>query len=954
MLELVALKKKYTTKAGDTLALDGISLRFAEKGLVFITGKSGSGKTTLLNVIGGLDSFDEGDIKVHGKSLSTFSAADFDSYRNTFVGFIFQEYNLLPEYDVLKNVAIANELQGKEWDKEEIARLFKEVEIEGLEERKISQLSGGQKQRIAIVRALVKSSQIILADELTGALDSKTGEQVMTTLKRLSKEKLVIVVSHDLELAEKYGDRIIKIVDGRIAEDITLTDKETEGNIHEKDGRLTVRLKSDLSEAETEKLRSAVKEGAHIDFTDSLSIRERSDTVQPTVEEKEVALIPSKMKFSSALSLGLKSLVVKPWRLILTLLLSAIAFACVGVLDAVASFGMSKAVQGILEESYYSALPVYATYSDDFYEDAKLKISQAQIDKWNERTGYSFRGVYELKDTEYVSDYSTRRNYNEIYEIAGLPNKYRVNPKGYAYYSRDLNGMVVFSSDEIVGDTLDPEGFGYKIVYGSYPQYDPKAEIPQAAISTYTAKSILFWLKSDKVVSFGEKSVNQIEDLVGAKLRVADQDYFISGLIDCGEIPEKYDALLTTDKDAALKMDFESYRNAGCFMTLFAPEGFIESGREESGRTVCYFADYGKTHKVSIEGTRYPISDYAYDVADLKDTNVLFFDGRKEGLKDNETLVDVADLIKEYFAFELKSGQAGEELVKISSLNETLTAEDSTHGQKQFALSELVAVIEKIQAADSSLSQTVYKTLTAESYDEEGNLLDKKDFTVVGVYTGIKTELINAVYSKLNALTLTKGGLESLNVMTEQGIYSRMITPLTASRSGIKTLSSMTETEEGFQLCWYENGLLKSVETDKKMIGEYLDLFFYGAMVLTLFSVFMLFNYISVSILSKKQSLGVLRALGANNKNIFTMFMAESLTIAIISGILGIGVAILGCGFINGYLVEIMNLSFKIAMFDIKQGLLIMGSSVLAGILSSILPIAKIAKEKPVNLIRKL
>ena len=164
-------------------------------------GKSGSGKSTLLNVMGGLDSADSGEIIIKGKSSKEFSTEDFDSYRNTYLGFIFQEYNILEDFNVGTNIAIALKIQGEKVTNEKLNEILNEVDLSGYGKRKTNELSGGQKQRVAIARALVKNPEIIMADEPTGALDSNTGIQVFNTLKKLSKDKLVIVVSHDREFA---------------------------------------------------------------------------------------------------------------------------------------------------------------------------------------------------------------------------------------------------------------------------------------------------------------------------------------------------------------------------------------------------------------------------------------------------------------------------------------------------------------------------------------------------------------------------------------------------------------------------------------------------------------------------------------------------------------------------------------------------------------------------------
>ena len=220
MIEIKNIVKTYHPKKGDkVVALSDVSVKFPETGLVFILGKSGSGKSTLLNVLGGLDTADSGEIIIKGKSSKDFSQGDFDSYRNTYLGFVFQEYNILEDFNVGANVALALKLQGRKATDEEINEILEEVDLAGFGKRKPNELSGGQKQRVAIARALVKNPEIIMADEPTGALDSNTGIQVFDTLKKLSENKLVLVVSHDRDFAEKYGDRVIELKDGKIISD---------------------------------------------------------------------------------------------------------------------------------------------------------------------------------------------------------------------------------------------------------------------------------------------------------------------------------------------------------------------------------------------------------------------------------------------------------------------------------------------------------------------------------------------------------------------------------------------------------------------------------------------------------------------------------------------------------------------------------------------------------------
>lgn len=955
MLELISIKKKYITKAGETLALNDVSLRFPDEGMIFITGKSGSGKTTLLNVIGGLDSFDSGEIILDGKSFANFSSADFDSYRNTYVGFVFQEYNLLPEYNVLKNIALAEELQGKKCDKNGINELFEDMEISGLEERKVSQLSGGQKQRVAIVRALAKSSKIILADELTGALDSVTGEQVLEILKKISAEKLVIIVSHDIELAEKYADRIIRLVDGKVAEDISLKDEEIFENVYSSENQVTVKKGSTLSSAETKELVLAIKEKKDIVFTEKFSVRTKTATVQPEIKKRQeaVKLIHSKMKFSSVLSLGLKSIFVKPVRLVITIILSFIAFACCGVFDAVASYDDAKAVATILREGYYSALPVYATYSGEVYDDTKIKVPQGYIEKLNEKTGYSFRGVYDLADTEFFSG-STAQNYNAFKAIENLPSE-NVKPVGASFYRKELNGIIEFKKSEIENNIIDTDGFNFRIIYGEYPKLKgedaAEEEMQSVAISSYMADSIIFWVKSGGATEFGGKEVAKQEDLLGASIDVGNRIFTICGIVDCGTIPSKFDALKET-KDSQIEDDFETFINAGCYLTVFAPWGYVDSYRTENNRAVCYYTDYkNRTYYSYMEGERFHISEYFYHIDEVQD-KVVFFDEKKATLGDNEVLICINDLKNEYFSKEYLAATAELQSSFDSRLRLLLLADPKASNYRASRLDPFLDTIKAIQEA-ASLEQGAVKALKLKGFNNDtADCFTDETFNVVGFYYDIKTDAITYSYPKFDSLVLSTGGMNSLKLYQEQGIYSKMITPLYKNLTGERTIGKMMSSDDGIELHWFENSVLDLVAADRETISEFLTLFLYVSIALSLFSVFLLFNYISVSIFSKKQSIGVLCALGANNKNIFIMFLVESLVISILSGLIASFVGWLGCMFVNKYLVEVMNLSLSIAMFGSRQIALIIFGSIFAGVLSSIIPIVKVAKEKPVQLIR--
>lgn len=228
MLELKKITKSYKTGDFTQKALDNINLKFRKNEFVSILGTSGSGKTTFLNIVGGLDKYDSGDLIINGTSTKKYKPKDWDAYRNNCVGFIFQSYNLISHISILHNVEMSLTLSGvpKKERKERALSALKQVGLERHANKKPNQLSGGQMQRVAIARALVNNPEIILADEPTGALDSKTSEDIMQLIKQVAKDKLVIMVTHNEEIAKKYSTRIVNLKDGIILSDSNPCTKE--------------------------------------------------------------------------------------------------------------------------------------------------------------------------------------------------------------------------------------------------------------------------------------------------------------------------------------------------------------------------------------------------------------------------------------------------------------------------------------------------------------------------------------------------------------------------------------------------------------------------------------------------------------------------------------------------------------------------------------------------------
>ena len=237
MLQISHIKKEYRT--GDLLqkALDDVSLNLRDNEFVAVLGPSGSGKTTLLNIIGGLDRYDEGNLIINGTSTKEYKDRNWDTYRNHSIGFVFQSYNLIPHQSVLANVELALTLAGIS-PKERKERSLKALQDVGLGDqvsKKPNQLSGGQMQRVALARALVNDPDILLADEPTGALDTETSIQVMDLLKKVADDRLVVMVTHNPDLADQYASRIVKLRDGKITDDsLPYTDEDVHADLEKK------------------------------------------------------------------------------------------------------------------------------------------------------------------------------------------------------------------------------------------------------------------------------------------------------------------------------------------------------------------------------------------------------------------------------------------------------------------------------------------------------------------------------------------------------------------------------------------------------------------------------------------------------------------------------------------------------------------------------------------------
>lgn len=581
MLQVVNLTKIYKTKGGVTVkALDNVSVTFPETGMVFLLGKSGSGKSTLLNVCGGLDAPTSGEIIVKGRSSKNFSQSDFDSYRNTFIGFIFQEYNILNEFSVEDNIALALELQGKSKDKKAIAQLLEDIDLTGYAKRKPNTLSGGQKQRIAIARALIKAPQIIMADEPTGALDSNTGKQVLDTLKKLSKTKLVIVVSHDREFAEEYGDRIIELKDGQILSDVSKTCEEQRAiseNVTFIGNTISVKSGAKLSDKEFGEIRAFLKNiqgdvmimggeqevqafrtAAHITDNGQKEVFRDTDVngiENKTYSAKESKFIRSRLPARHSFKIGVSGLKTKPIRLFFTILLCTVAFVLFGLASTMTFYDSAATFKQSFIDSNVQTVRALKDYR------------KRQITYYNGKVDYSWDNYYDAAfSTEEVSKFAEQFGGDAFGAI-----------ENYSIYLSTQNNSNYYLSDiDYVAALPEDNGLRRNII-GDYPASDD-----EIMLTTYTATALI----NSKVYDTEGNTLEfqKIGDLIGKTLNFGYKEYKIVGLLPVEDLPSKFDPIRENDSEVSglLQAEFESALNDSYRMVAFLSDNAL---RELSKKT---------------------------------------------------------------------------------------------------------------------------------------------------------------------------------------------------------------------------------------------------------------------------------------------------------------------------------------------------------------------------------
>lgn len=648
MLEVVNLKKQYKPKKGEPVnALAGVNVKVQEKGLVFILGKSGSGKSTLLNLLGGLDKYDSGDIVIKGKSTKDFKQGDFDSYRNTLVGFIFQEYNLLDDMSVGANIALAIELQGRKATNEEINSILKEVDLDGYGNRKTNELSGGQKQRVAIARALVKNPEIILADEPTGALDSNTGIQIFNILKRLSKDKLVLVVSHDREFAESFGDRVIELADGLVISDIIKIKNDASNyrnqlNYHAGEG-FVVNEEYELTTHDLKIINDYLKKNKTLqiktlDSENSVQTKfvETDESKFKKMDSSDLDMVKSKFPVPMAFKMGSSGLNHKKVRLLITILLSMISFTLFGITDTFASYNKHTAyTQSIIDNEISDLILVKKEHIlRDYGNYSHIEINNRTYSKED------IAALEKLTNTKLTGVYAD--NYSSNYYYRDLLNS-NIHSHSY-FYDMSFTGLT-----ELNRETIDNLGY---TLHGELPDEDDEIVITSYIYEHFSE----YGYKNQFLdVAIESSQINSYNDIIGLDFYYTENyekihNFEIVGILDTNLDFSKYEALKNSNSNVSwtLMNEFQTKREYGLHNVVIVNDGLIEKQLSNADQGVRIsnngYMQINYGDNINGEVRRFSLfEDYKKDV--------IFFDSNKKTLNDNEVIVGY-DFFSQTFDYE--------------------------------------------------------------------------------------------------------------------------------------------------------------------------------------------------------------------------------------------------------------------------------------------------------------
>lgn len=843
MIELKHVHKTYQSKKSkNTKALDDVSLTLSEKGMTFILGKSGSGKSTLLNVLGGLDKYDSGDMLILGKSSKDFTQADFDSYRNTYVGFIFQEFNILEDYDVYQNIVLALQLQQKEANEKEIDHLLNRLELTDLKKRKVNELSGGQKQRVAIARALIKDPKIILADEPTGNLDSKTGRQVMDLLKEISKEKLVVIVSHDEEYAKTYGDRIIEIKDGTIVKD----------------------SKEEKKKSETENTYQTIK---------------------------------SKLPFWESLKLGIGSLKHKKIKLGFTILLTVLTLGFLSCTDTLSSHNFAAGHAKLLNDQKEQFIQIEKNHvfkeEDGYTLTQVLPMDQDSIRKIEKQIKGDHYDVYHYQDEQMSNNLinllhiqnNNMYDENEV-ELVVTSDVSNIIQESITGRNAKEKNEIVISND--LANLIIEKGIEVheKVIQNEFKEsniFEPK-----------TYEDIL---NTNFTYYFGARESVKIAGIINYDLSDVSRNYK-NNVLNKIFVAPSFIKELEHQKLNSLK----SYYQAKTIV-----EGLTQPNQEDDSYT--YMGFYNSSPAVLDHEIEF------FDGDSWRSTNTL---GEKEAILSIDQVANGENYYDDLNNYINRGYEDYETLNKRFLAN--YIKEKNIIGKK-------VELKLYYNESFDDLAQS-YSDLTVVGVYYRDNYCEDEEYCFTGNYNYFSSALLDSQ---------TQRKLEK----------SSILYPMTEKESFKKATEQFPpETELAIKSTYSEQ-----LYAEKKMLDAIQKVAFYASLIFLAFTVFLIINFMFNSISYRKKEIGILRALGSRGRDVMKIFLWEGVGLSLISGTIASILLVIVSNAMNSFIMGETGLLTTPFLVGIRQFVVIYLLVFAITMISSILPILRISRMKPIDAI---
>ena len=970
MLKLKDIRKDYL--AGDSVvhALKGIDLEFRENEFVAILGHSGCGKTTLLNIIGGLDQYTSGDLVINGKSTKNFTDGDWDTYRNHSIGFVFQSYNLIPHQTVLSNVELALTLSGVA-PAERRARAIDALKKVGLGEqiyKKPNQMSGGQMQRVAIARALVNDPDILLADEPTGALDSDTSVQIMNILKEISEDKLIIMVTHNPDLAEAYASRIIRIKDGLIVGDSMPYD----------------------------------------------SGREEQPQVEPGKKK-------TSMSFFTALALSTNNLLTKKARTILT------AFAgSIGIIGIALIMSLSNGIQNYIDKVQEDTLSSYpVTIQAESYDMSSMMTSlmgvhsEAEENKHENDAVYSSTILYDMMNSMISADKEVNnlKPFKEFLETDPEIGQY-ISSVQYSYdldmnlYARDVDDNIVKTDiTELLQNAMSLTfGGDYSSYFSTFGQYYSVADAWQEMLPGENGELINPLLKSQYDLIYGHwpENYDEVVLVVNKNNEVSDLVLYALGLKSNSALADDMQAFMDQE-NLNTELESWSYEDICSRIVRYIYPADQYSYDEETGEYVDLADEelglrtlYNNGMDVKISGiirqdedavsgmmsgsigythalvehvvneaknkdlVKRQLEDTTHDVFTglpfLDDSDEAFSNSRKtEAAKDyisaasDEELADVyvkymsvpeddyvQDLIDEQMADMTRSDIEDMVLKYYPEYSSMLSKMDDD------TLFDYVGQMigEQVKQQYAAQMEAMYRNLPDDKLADEFELLALEDDDYLWIYNNAMPPVYSDSTLKDNLKKLGYVDLDSPSIIN---IYVSTFEDKDSIADAIERYNDSVSDDDQISYTDYVALLMSSITTIINVISYVLIAFVAISLVVSSIMIGII-TYISV--LERTKEIGILRAIGASKKDVSRVFNAETFIIGLAAGLIGIFMTVLlniPINIIVHDLTGIMSLKSELPMVGGAALVLIsVGLTFIAGLIPSSLA----AKKDPVEALR--